>query len=677
MSSRVPRSVCVAIVFFATLFSSIHAAEPNPVTPVHGNTNALPAGWVLIPAKGKSFLMGQEFAGHRWTYTFPVHPVAFTRDFMMSATQVTQAEFKAVAGRNPTLHPGDEHRPIDNVTWFDAALYCNALSERDGLPQVYQYTEAVRNGDGAVVDLTNLKIDLHRGGYRLLTSAEFEYVVRAGTTTRWFFGDKDEDQPKAVEYGWCDLNAGKTTHPVGQLKPNAFGVYDMTGNLWMWCNDWYGGAYAATPQTDPQGPATGDERVARGGAFKNDVNHERSAYHWQWTPQSRNFEVGFRIARTIPTTVPSPIGLADINEAAWYRIIASHSSKPLEIGGGPDRSANGDALQQNESTGADNQLFRFKRVQSGWYQIVSKHSGKVLQLAGNSLNDHTPVQQGEATGADNQLFALVKDTDDSFTIVAKSSGYGFDVSGGVSATGNAVPVIVYSPNNSLNHKFKLIDASLPLEKPTVTRLSAIRPYTPPFDAAAAGLTSLFDGKTLKGWNADPEGWSVVDGAIVGTKGNQGIRTMEDYDDFRLIVSTIQVDSPTNHQGVGFWGERPAANDYGYGGCVLVMPPMQWTWDYTTKAGLRGVYRIQRDLDKDLGITRSEWTQAEILVNRSAGTIRMAVNGLEVLSYTDRNPARFKKGPILLQSHGGSREVRYKDVFIEVSPKENRLITLKD
>lgn len=660
-------------VFFSASLSS--AAVLEPLT-TNKSTDDAPAGWVKIHSKGKSYLMGQEFAGHRWTYTFPVHPVSFTYDFMMSATAVTQAEFKSITGQNPTLHPGDENRPIDNVSWFDAVLYCNALSQREGRPEVYHYNAAVRNAAGDVVELTGLKIDARNGGYRLLSSAEFEYVVRAGTTTRWFFGDTDADQPKAVEYAWCDLNSGKTPHPVGQLKPNAFGVYDMTGNLWMWCNDWYGGAYPSTPQVDPQGPPTGDERVARGGAFKNDVNHERSAYHWQWAPQSHNFEVGFRIARTLPSPSASPLKLSEINEDAWYRIIASHSSKPLEIGGSPEHKAEGDPLQQNENTGADNQFFRFQRVQSGYYQIVAKCSGKALQIKDNSVKDHASIEQGAPSGADNQLFTLVKDTDDSFSIIAKSSGYGFDVAGGATATGNQVSVLLYPANNALNHKFKLLDASLPFEKPVVSRLTVIRPFTPPFDAAAAGLTPLFDGKTLQGWVADPEGWQVIDGAIVGVKGNQAIRTTEDYDDFRLIVSSIQVDAPTNHQGVGFWGERPAADNFGYGGCILVMPPMQWTWDYSTGRGLQGVYKLQRDLDKDLGLTRSEWTQAEILVNRAAGTVRMAVNGMEVLSFRDRNPARFKRGPICLQAHAGNKEVRYKDIYIEVAPKVNRLITLK-
>jgi hypothetical protein len=197
-------------------------------------------------------------------------------------------------------------------------------------------------------------------------------------------------------------------------------------------------------------------------------------------------------------------------------------------------------------------------------------------------------------------------------------------------------------------------------------------YVPPFDAAAAGLTPLFDGKTLNGWVGDPTCWKVVDGAIVGVKGNQNIMTVGDYDDFRIILSTRQVNAPDNHQGVGFWGEHMPAGKYGYGNCVDVMPPMNWTWDYTVNKGAPGKLSIS----KDLGLKRSDWTQAEILVNRAKGTIRMAVNGIEMLYYTDDNPSRLKKGPIGLQAHAGNQDVRYKDIFIEVNPKEDRLITLK-
>jgi hypothetical protein len=276
-----------------------------------------------------------------------------------------------------------------------------------------------------------------------------------------------------------------------------------------------------------------------------------------------------------------------------------------------------------------------------WYSITAVHSGKALEIEGgiDGKANGLVLQQNEPTGAANQLFALVKETSGNYRIIARSTGYGFDVLGGVKAMGDNA-------------------------------------YIPPFDAAVAGLKPLFDGKTLNGWVGNPACWKVIDGAIVGLKDNQNLMTASDYEDFRIILSTRQVNAPSNHQGVGFWGDRLPEGQYGYGGCVLVMPPMNWTWDYTVNRGAPGRLTLSRDLEKERGIKRSEWTQAEILVNRAKGTIRMAVNGIEVLSYVDDNPGRLKKGPIGLQAHAGNQDVRYKDIFIEVDPKDDRLITLK-
>ena len=361
---------------------------------------------------------------------------------------------------------------------------------------------------------------------------------------------------------------------------------------------------------------------------------------------------------------------APLDPGAWYNIIAVHSGKALEVA--PDEAGKTGAsiLQQNERTGAPNQLFQFKQAQSGYFQITVKHSGKVLEIRDSSLMDHAPVQQGEPTGQENQHFALVKETSGDYRIIARLSGFGFDVSGGVKSTGNQIPVIVYPATGATNQTFQLVEVS---EKPSDPSLNT---YVPPFDASAAGLTSLFDGKTLNGWTGNPACWKVIDGAIVGLLDNQNLMTTGDYDDFRIILSTRQVSESTNHQGVGFWGERLPEGQYGYGGCVLVMPPMNWTWDYTVKGGAPGQLTLSRDLDKELGLKRSQWTQAEILVNRAKGTIRMAVNGIEVLAYSDNNPSRLKKGPIGLQAHSRNKDVRYKDIFIEVAPKEDRLLTVK-
>ncbi len=219
--------------------------------------------------------------------------------------------------------------------------------------------------------------------------------------------------------------------------------------------------------------------------------------------------------------------------------------------------------------------------------------------------------------------------------------------------------------------------TLPAAEPANPANSAAVSYTfkPAFDAAAAGLAPLFNGRDFTGWRANPECWKIVQGTLVGTKDNQLMTTVADYDSFRLIVCSSQADPPMNHQGIAFWGDRTPDGNYGYGDCLLFTPPNPGTWDYKLKGRAPGKVLFSRDLEKE-GYTRSQWTQAELLVNRATGTVRMAVDGKEVISYVDNALERRKKGPIGLQAHGGSHDVRYRDVYIEVDPKSDKLLTVK-
>jgi hypothetical protein len=191
----------------------------------------------------------------------------------------------------------------------------------------------------------------------------------------------------------------------------------------------------------------------------------------------------------------------------------------------------------------------------------------------------------------------------------------------------------------------------------------------PVNAVPARAT-LFDGATLQGWSGNPAIWSVKDGAIHGVTdhGGQLILTAGDYADFRLTLKSRLV-SEKNHLGVCFWGTRMA--DWGYGNCILVIPPSGGMWDY--HPGKKGPPREKLphpDFDPHV------WHEAEILAHLKTGTIRMAVNGVEVTRYTDEDPTRLRKGPIGLQIHAGASEVEYKDLVVEVDPKEDRLMTLK-
>ncbi len=216
----------------------------------------------------------------------PQTEVTISRGFLMSKYEVTQAQYKAVMGTNPSSFKGD-NKPVNYVSWHDAVAYCSKLMEKEKaarrLPVGYEY--------------------------RLPTEAEWEYACRAGTTTRFSYGD-DPDYSQLGGYAWYWSNETGSTHPVGRKKPNGWGLYDMHGNVWEWCQDWYG-KYPGGSVTDPQGPATlwspsGDpSRVSRGAGWEyGGTGYCRSASRGNdIKPGVRNAFLGFRPVLA-PTTNP-------------------------------------------------------------------------------------------------------------------------------------------------------------------------------------------------------------------------------------------------------------------------------------------------------------------------------------------------------------------------------------
>jgi hypothetical protein len=202
-------------------------------------------------------------------------------------------------------------------------------------------------------------------------------------------------------------------------------------------------------------------------------------------------------------------------------------------------------------------------------------------------------------------------------------------------------------------------------------LGCAHPAAPTAPAASAPtLLPLFDGSSLAEWQGDPALWAVRDGAIAGVaeKGGRLIYTRGDYADFRLILQSRLV-SDGNHLGVCFWGAR--LPDFGYGDCILVIPPSGGMWDY--HPGRRSPPRqtlVQAKFDPH------QWHTTEILAHIKTGEVRMAVNGVEVVRYKDIDPSRLKKGPIGLQIHAGVSQVQYRDVKIEIDPRDDRLTTVK-
>ena len=201
-----------------------------------------------------SFMMG---SGNGDNDEKPVHKVTLTKGYWLGKYEVTQAQWQSVMESNRSSFSGDD-RPVENVSWNDCSEFVKKVNAVLGLDVV-----------------------------RLPTEAEWEYACRAGTTGD--FGGTG----LLAEMGWYCDNSGRETHPVGQKKANNWGFHDMHGNVWEWCNDWFGDYGNAT--TDPTGPASGVLRVLRGGSWRNFARYCRSAYRYRYTPDDRDSNGGFRL----------------------------------------------------------------------------------------------------------------------------------------------------------------------------------------------------------------------------------------------------------------------------------------------------------------------------------------------------------------------------------------------
>ncbi len=247
--------------------------------------SSVPTLLEMVPIPGGSFMMGSDkndkMADDR---EFPRHKVNLD-GFELAKTQLTRGQYIDVIGdqSRPDQWSDDSNPdlPANYISWFDAIEFCNTLSEREGFEPCYQ-----RDGD-------NVQWMSGTNGYRLPTEAEWEYACRAGSDTRWFFGD-DETQLK--DYNWYHKNSGKKVRPVALLKANTFGLYDMSGNIWEWCWDWYGD-YTDEEQNSPIGPDKSAFRSLRGGSAWDVAWDLRSAGRGWLQPEVRLNDFGFRCAR--------------------------------------------------------------------------------------------------------------------------------------------------------------------------------------------------------------------------------------------------------------------------------------------------------------------------------------------------------------------------------------------
>ena len=270
--------------------------RPTNPSPFQMDTNR----WAWL--RPGTFIMGsppteQDRAGDEG----PQMAVTLTKGFWMSRHEVTQGEYQAVTGRYPSAFTGDLNRPVEQVNWIDATNYCARLTAQE--------RAAGRLPAG--------------WAYRLPTEAEWEYAARAGTTTRFSYGD-DPGYSQLSNYAWYSSNSATSTQPVGGKQPNPWGLYDVSGNVWEWCLDWYR-TYPGGSATDPVGPGSGSNRVLRGGGWWNNGQVCRSAHRrGNRTPDARGNGIGFRAVLALGTIgVPvAPAEEALVREDAVTNAVA-------------------------------------------------------------------------------------------------------------------------------------------------------------------------------------------------------------------------------------------------------------------------------------------------------------------------------------------------------------------
>jgi len=225
----------------------------------------------------------------------PTHKVVLTYDFSLGKNQVTFDEYDAFCNATGRSKPNDEgwgrgSRPVINVSWNDVIAYCNWLSEKEKLPKAYDDKGNLLDKDGMITTDPSKVV-----GYRLPTEAEWEYAARGGNKSK---GYKYSGSDNVNDVAWYGGNSGSKTHEVGLKLPNSLGIYDMSGNVWEWCSDWYGD-YSSSAQTNPYNSTAGSDRVFRGGGCYSGATRVRVAYRNYYSPTDTYSNLGFRIARTV------------------------------------------------------------------------------------------------------------------------------------------------------------------------------------------------------------------------------------------------------------------------------------------------------------------------------------------------------------------------------------------
>jgi formylglycine-generating enzyme required for sulfatase activity len=256
-----PKWAVTIILWLAAFNSQAAAVAPGASTSVSPVENAI--GMRLVRIEPAAFIMGSPSDEPGRSDGERSHVVTITQPFYIGVYEVTQAEYESVMGKNPSKEKGPR-LPVDHISWLDAVAFCETLTARDP-----------------------------RFSYRLPTEAEWEFACRAGTRTRFYWGD-DADLTQIGQFAFYKANAGGKTHEVGQKLSNAWGLYDMNGNVWEWCQDWMA-PYGPGAIVDPKGPESGEQKVCRGGCWAYEANRCRSAERNEAPADSVHVNLGMRV----------------------------------------------------------------------------------------------------------------------------------------------------------------------------------------------------------------------------------------------------------------------------------------------------------------------------------------------------------------------------------------------
>lgn len=248
--------------------SGLDKAQAMIVEPDHGDTFVNPVKMTFVYIAAGSFSMGSPPSEPGRDADESLHKVTLTKGYWLQTTEVTQGQWLAVMGENPSRFSScGPDCPVESVSWGDVQVFLRKINN-----------------------------DADQETYRLPTEAEWEYAARAGSLSRFCFGELTST---LNSFGWYDRNAGGKIHPVAEKRANAWGLYDMYGNVWEWCRDWYG-AYPKGDVSDPAGPSSGRSRVLRGGSWFSGAIMCRSAVRHSLAQDNRNFYLGFRLAANRP-----------------------------------------------------------------------------------------------------------------------------------------------------------------------------------------------------------------------------------------------------------------------------------------------------------------------------------------------------------------------------------------